>query len=179
MRRLILIIPFMLILAFLTFAREGTFADFTAKDPDGNEIVLSEFVAEGPIILTFWATWCKPCIKELNKLTEMEEFLEMHGVRVLAVCEDGPRTRNRVKPFAQKNGWDFTIAMDTGGGIKSIAGVADIPEFFILSPEMEILYHHMGYKPGDEVEYKEQIKTLFPIEKEETEAEIEEEEVAQ
>ncbi len=179
MRHLKLIIPLLIVLVFTGFAEEGIFTDFNTKDPDGNDIVLSEFVAEGPIILTFWATWCKPCIKELNKLTEMNDFLNEHGVRVLAVCEDGPRTRNRVKPFAQKNGWDFTIAMDTGGGIKSIAGVADIPEFFILSTDMEILYQHMGYKPGDEVEYKEQIETLFPVEEGKTETVTEEEEVAQ
>jgi len=167
MHNTIISILLMLIIATAVVAEVSIFPDFTTKDPDGNEIVLSEFCAEGPVILTFWATWCKPCVKELNKLTEMKDFLDMHNVRVLAVCEDGPRTRGKVKPYAEKSGWDFAIAMDSGSRIKAIAGVADIPELYMLSAESEILYHHMGYKPGDEVEYEAKIIELFPAEKEE------------
>lgn len=153
----------LLVLALTVSASEGQFPDFKSKDIEGNDFALAEFLADGPIIMTFWATWCKPCLKELGKLTEMEEFLNDHGVRVLAVNTDGPRTRGKAKPFASKNGWDFTIIFDTDGSIKTLAGVAEIPEMFILSTEGKIMHHHVGYKPGDEVEYKEQIEALFPI----------------
>jgi peroxiredoxin len=167
MRNLRPIIAILLICAFALIAENREFPEFKAKDVDGGEFVLSKFVAEGPIILTFWATWCKPCLKELEKLTEMQNFLDAHGVRVLAINTDGPRTRGKAKPFAQKNNWQFTIVMDPDGSIKSLAGVAEIPEMFILDTNRIILHHHVGYKPGDEVEYRDKIKTLFPIDGEE------------
>ncbi len=157
----------LVLLSLIALAAEGAVIDdFTLKNLRGEDVVLSEFCAEGPIILTFWATWCKPCIKELRKLTVMKNFLDAHGLRVMAVCEDGPRTRNKVRPFADKENWEFTIVMDKGGRVKTQLGVADIPELFILTTEREILYHHIGYKPGDEAEYKKTIEELFPIEDE-------------
>ncbi|RKZ30074.1 hypothetical protein DRQ36_06740 [bacterium] len=158
-----LVFGILLIVGILLADDEPVFPDFTLAALDGQTITLSEVCSESPVILTFWATWCKPCIKELRKLDEMEELLENHGVTLLAICEDGPRTRAKVKPFAQKEGWDFVIIMDTGESVKKSAGVADIPELFILSGDREILYHHIGFKPGDEAEYQQKVEELFPV----------------
>jgi len=147
------------------------FPDFTFKTLDKEELVLSEFCEENPTIVTFWATWCKPCVKELGKLKEMKPELDARGVKVIAICEDGPRTQAKIKPFVRKEGWDFIICLDSDGKLKSKVGVADIPEFFILKSDMQIAYHHVSFKPGDEVEYLEQIEKLFPVLEEEKEIE--------
>jgi peroxiredoxin len=141
----------------------SAFPDFTLKSCNGDDITLSEITGEGPTIVTFWATWCKPCIKELRKLEGMSKFLEKHGVTVLAINEDGPRTRPKVKPFTKKEGWTFNVLMDPGSKVKTAAGVAELPKFFIVGEGNAILYQHPGYKPGDEAEYREKIETLFPV----------------
>ena len=164
------ILPFTFIVVTLTVSAlfagtdiTSTFPDFTLKSCDGKDVTLSEITSEGPAIVTFWATWCKPCIKELRKLEGMSKFLEKHRVTVLAINEDGPRTRSKVKPFIKKEGWTFHVLMDSGSMVKTAAGVAELPKFFIVGEGNAILYQHPGYKPGDEAEYKEQIEELFPL----------------
>lgn len=172
MQKSLLIIALIIAVAGFAVAEEmeKTFPDFTLKTPGGEEVTLSERCAEGPVIVTFWATWCKPCRKELGKLSEMHDLLEKHGVEVIAISEDGPRTRARVRPFVRKEGWDFTVLLDPGGKVKVEAGVADIPELFMLTEDRQIVYRHVSYKPGDEAEYKEKIAELFPAPQEEIEA---------
>lgn len=139
------------------------FPDFTLKNLDGESVSLSEVTDNGPAIISFWATWCKPCIKELRKLNGMSDFLEKHNVTLLAINEDGVRTRPRIKPFVRKEKWEFSVLMDPGNKVKVAANVAELPEFFIVGEGNAILYHHSGYKPGDEAEYKEKIEALFPV----------------
>jgi len=157
---IVMLVP---IIAFAQGRSVSTFPDFTLNNMNGKAVTLSAVTAEGPAIVTFWATWCKPCVKELGKLEEMADFLETHNVTVLAVNEDGARTRAKVKPFVLKEGWSFEVLMDTNNKVKNSSGVAELPEFFIVGDGNEILYRHSGYKPGDEAEYREKIETLFPI----------------
>ncbi|MCK5833612.1 TlpA family protein disulfide reductase [bacterium] len=165
MKRLIFLLIALLLPILLNGETDfvSTFPDFTLKNIDGNPITLSEETQKGPVIVTFWATWCKPCIKELRKLNEMKEFLDKHNVAVFPINEDGARTRAKVKPFAIKQGWKFKVLMDPRNKVKTLAGVAELPEFFIICEGNEILYRHSGYKPGDEAEYKEKIEAFFPV----------------
>lgn len=160
---------YILLLVFTSVAIFGIsvqkkFPDFSLATPDGSSTMkLSAICQKGPVMITFWATWCKPCLKELRKLNEMKEFLDERSVTLLAICEDGPRTKSKVKPFVENEGWKFIVLMDPDGKVKSSAGVADLPELFILTGDRDIVYHHKGYKPGDEAEYKEKIENLFPL----------------
>jgi len=153
-----------LVVSICAATTDKKFPDFSLTSHDGNStIVLSKVCAKGPVMITFWATWCKPCLKELRKLSEMQNFLDEHSITLIAICEDGPRTKAKVKPFVENENWKFIVAMDTDGKVKSSAGVADLPELFMLSGDRNIVYHHYGYKPGDELEYKEKIEALFPV----------------
>lgn len=161
------IIPIIIALLAITYSSTAlevtrTFPDFKLDTPEGETVELGEVLENGPVIVTFWATWCKACIKELRKLSGMEELLESRDITLLAINEDGPRTRGKIRPFIKKEGWTFTTGIDKGGKIKIAAGIADIPELFILGESGEILYHHIGFKPGDEAEYRKKIESLFP-----------------
>jgi len=151
------IIPIVIALTIVfSFAAEKSFPKFTLTDLSGGTIALDSILAQQkPIVITFWATWCKPCKKELRKLHEYwESWDTTKGERpyiIAALCEDGPRSVRQAKTMAKKEGWDkFILPYDKGGTVRKKAGVADIPECFILMPNGNIVYHHIGFNPGDE-----------------------------
>ena len=151
----------------LSFAAEHNFPKFTLDDLGGNKVVFDSILAHGkPVVITFWATWCKPCRKELMKLHEYWESFDTsageHQYIVIALCEDGPRSKRQALSLAKKEGWDkFIIPYDDNHDIQKKAGVADIPETFILKPEGSVYYRHIGYNPGDEKETIEKLEELI------------------
>ena len=73
--------------------------DFNLRSPEGKRVHLKSLLEEGPVLLDFWATWCKPCIKAMPKLQEIYDQYSERGLTVIGVNEDGPRGQSKVKPF--------------------------------------------------------------------------------
>ncbi len=159
MKRIYLILG----LVALVFAGAGSgdkFPDFTLENIDGDDVSLEQMLGEKPVVITFWATWCKPCVKELKAFKPIYEEMK-DDFHFIAINEDGPRSRGKVKPFAKKEGFEYTILYDNNGEVKMKAGVSDIPHFFLLDKSGNIVYKHPGYKTGDEKESVEAIKDLL------------------
>ena len=122
------------------------------KDMDGNTVNTAEVSNDGnPIIISFWATWCKPCRLELNTIAEdYEDWQEETGVRLVAVTIDDERNKSKVEPVVNAAGWDYEIWMDTNSELKRAMGVNNPPQTFLLNGEGNIVYSHTGFMPGDE-----------------------------
>ena len=124
---------------------------------------LSSQLKEGePAIISFWSLTCKPCILELNALSEnYPDWYEECPFTVIAVSVDDARSSSKVKSFAEGKGWsDFTILLDTNQDLKRAMNVATMPTVFIVDKEGKIVHRHMGYNPGGENELFEKIKKL-------------------
>ena len=171
MRQLTIIIIMAMILLMTSMAKEGTFADFNTKDPDGNDIVLSEYVAEGPIIVTFWATWCKSCDKALDMLQKLYATYKDSGLNVLAITVDSPDKISRIKPLASSRKWEFPILMDPEKKVKTLYRVMVLPTLFVLNRDGEIVYHHVGYNPRERSKLEEVLLPLFRTASDSSEAE--------
>ena len=131
------------------------------KDVTGNSVNLSEISNNGnPIIISFWATWCKPCKAELNAIAEeFEDWVDETGVKLIAISIDDARSSSRVEPYVNAMGWEYTVLMDPNGDMKRAMNVNNVPHTFLLNGDKKIVWDHNNYSPGDENElYDELVK---------------------
>jgi thiol-disulfide isomerase/thioredoxin len=114
-----------------------------------------------PIIVDFWATWCKPCIEELNAIHEnYAEWQQESGVKVVAVSLDDSRTMNRVAPLVNGRGWDFEVYIDPNADLKRALNVNNPPHTFVVNGKGEIVWQHVGYAEGNEFELYDVVKKV-------------------
>jgi peroxiredoxin len=131
------------------------------KDMDGNEVNTASFGFKGPVIISFWATWCSPCKRELNTIHDLyPDWLGETGVNLVAVSIDDEKTKNSVSVYVNGKSWDYLILMDTNGDFKRAMGVNNVPHTFLLDKEGNIVYSHNNYAPGDEDKLYEEVKKL-------------------
>lgn len=122
------------------------------KTLDGNTINASTITNNGkPIIINFWATWCSPCKRELNAISELyDEWKEKTGVRLIAVSIDDSRNMSKVAPQVNAYGWEFDVYLDPNGDFKRAMNVNNLPHSFLVDGKGEIVWQHNSYSPGDE-----------------------------
>ena len=131
------------------------------KDLDGKSVDMSQLKNNGnPIIISFWATWCKPCKAELNTIAEdYDDWMDDTGVKLVAVSIDDARSSSRVEPYINAQGWDYQVLLDPNGDFKRAMNVNNVPHTFLLDGNGTVVWDHNNYSPGDEKElYNEVLK---------------------
>lgn len=116
--------------------------------------------ADGVTIVSLWATWCVPCLKELDAISEIyEEWQEESNVELFAVSVDDSRTVKRVRPLINGKGWDYTILLDTNNNFQRALGAATVPMTLLIKDD-KVVYRHSGYSPGAEYDLYDKILEL-------------------
>ncbi len=115
-----------------------------------------------PLLVSFWSTTCKPCIAELNAVNDaLEEWREQAEFEVVAVSIDDVRSSSKARALASGNGWDaFTLLYDKNQELMRALNVTAAPHTFIFDRDGKIVYSHVGYTPGTELQYLEILKSL-------------------
>ncbi|MBZ0270352.1 TlpA family protein disulfide reductase [bacterium] len=135
---------------------------FRAVDLDGERFTLDDLLGKGPILVDFWATWCKPCIKELPYVQRIHDDLADAGVQVLAVTVDSPKSQSQVRKFIKSRKFTFRVVMDGEQDVfRKLQGKGTVPYVVVLDAEGNIRYHHTGYRPGDEKELRRVVEELL------------------
>lgn len=135
------------------------------KDMEGNVVNTAELGLEGPIIISFWATWCSPCKAELNTIKDMyEDWQDDTGVTLVAVSIDDEKTKKSVPMYANGKSWEYLVLMDPNGDFKRAMGVNNVPHTFIIDTDGTIRYSHNNYSPGDEFELEEALYKVAGVE---------------
>lgn len=124
----------------------------TLQDIEGNTVQTAGISNDGkPVIISFWATWCKPCLRELKAIHEVyPDWQEETGVRMIIVSIDQAQDANRVKPMVDGFGWEYEVLLDPNGDFKRAMNVQNVPHVFVLDGKGKIVYNHAGYVDGGE-----------------------------
>ncbi len=168
MKKIILLSVFSILFAF-TYAQDkkSKLPSVDVKNMMGETFNTSDISNDGkPIILSFWATWCKPCIKELTTIADVyEEWQEDTGVKLVAVSIDNTRSSSKVLPLVNGKGWDYEVILDTNGDFKRAMGVNMVPHTFLLNGKGEVVWQHTSFSEGSELELIEMVKKVANGEK--------------
>ncbi len=142
--------------------------EISLKNMDGKQVNVSDYGENKKItILSFWATWCAPCKKELNNIAELyEDWQNDYDVEVIAVSTDDARTVAKVKPYVNGQGWDYEVLLDSNEDLKRALNFQTVPFTLVVDHEGDIMYEHSGYVEGDEYELEEVIEELYEAAKE-------------
>ncbi len=122
------------------------------KTLDGKEINTATLNNDGkPFIISFFATWCKPCLRELKAINEVyADWQEETGVKLIAVSIDEGQNTQKVKPLIDGNGWEYEVLLDSNSDFKRAMKVNLIPAVFVVDGKGNIVYTHSGYSDGSE-----------------------------
>ena len=155
MKKLLFTINFLIISTLLI----GQLPSVNIKDMEGNSVNFSKISNNGkPMIISFWATWCKPCKAELNTIAEeYDDWVDETGVKLVAVSIDDARSSSRVEPYVNAQGWEYLVLMDPNSDLRRAMGVNNVPHTFLINGAGKIVWDHNNYSPGDEEELYEKL----------------------
>lgn len=119
---------------------------------DGKTIDSATLNNDGkPFIISFWATWCKPCIRELKAINEVyDDWVEETGVKLYAISIDDAQKSSTVKPFVTEKGWEYEVLLDPNSDFKRAMGAPNVPHVVVVGGDGSILESHSGYTEGSE-----------------------------
>ena len=146
----------------ISFAQIKNLPNVDVKKIDGSNFNFKNIDNNGnPIVISFWATWCKPCTKELNNIAEVyEDWQDETNVKLVAVSIDDRRSQSKVAPYVNSSGWEYEIYIDSNSDLKRAMGVSTVPHTFLLDKNKQIIWQHRGYVEGDEYELFDEILKL-------------------
>lgn len=151
------------LLTIVVSAQSGkTLPDATVKTLGGKSVQIKSYIGKGKItILSFWATWCAPCKREMDAISEVySDWKDDYNVQFLAVTIDTQRDLPKVKPMIATKGWAYTFLSDAANQLKNALNFQTIPQTYLIDQKGNIVYEHTGYNPGDELDLEEKIKAL-------------------
>ncbi|MFW5595911.1 MAG: TlpA family protein disulfide reductase [Prevotella sp.] len=135
----------------------------TLKDINGKTVTTDTLNNGGkPFIIDFFATWCKPCNRELTAISEVyEDWQKETGVKIFAISIDQAQNINKVRPLVDQEGWDYDVLLDPNSDFKRSLGIQMIPYVLICDGKGNIVYRHNGYTDGAENELIEKVRELI------------------
>ena len=135
--------------------------NFQLINIDGDFIDLKSLLDDGPVLLSFWATWCKPCIEELKDFKKLYENYKDKGFKIAAISIDDESSIAKVKPFVKSKGYPFIILLDTNSEAARKYYAQTVPYSVLVNKSGKIVFTHSGYMKGDELILKSEIDKII------------------
>jgi peroxiredoxin len=135
--------------------------DFRVKSVTGETLRLAPLLAKGPVLLDFWATWCKPCLASLPEIQSMHARYGDAGLTVIGVSIDGPRNFAKVRPFARRLGLEYPIVLDEDGSLQRSYQVQAIPTAILIGADGRVTRVMQGFRPGESEALEEAVRAAL------------------
>ena len=135
--------------------------NFKLVNLDGKYVELNNETGNGPILLSFWATWCKPCLEEMVEFNKIYEQYKDKGFSLLAISTDTEKSVAKVKPYIKSKGYNFPVLLDTNSETARKFYAQQMPYTVLLDKNGNIVYTHLGYMKGDEQKVEKLITDLL------------------
>ena len=150
-----------LLFAVAAFAQK-TLPSANVKTLEGQTINVQELGKTGKItVISFWATWCSPCKKELDAIADYyEDWQKDYDMELVAISVDDARSAAKVPGMVKEKGWTYRVLLDPARELQNAANIQAVPHTYVLDQSGNIIFEHNGYTPGDELELEELFKEL-------------------
>lgn len=152
-----------LVAALVSFVAAAQVPSVTVETVKGESFDTADLLDEGkPMIISFWSTSCKPCIRELDAVYDaMPDWLEAADFSVVAVSTDDSRLLAKARSFAEGRGWgeEFILLFDKNQDFMRAMNVSVVPHVFVVDGKGKVVYSHTAYVPGGEMELFEAVKS--------------------
>jgi cytochrome c biogenesis protein CcmG, thiol:disulfide interchange protein DsbE len=146
----------------IALSAQSSLPSVNLKTLEGKSVNIQDFARNGKItVISFWATWCTPCKKELDAIAkDYKRWTEEYGMELVAVTVDDQRALPRVKPLVSQKRWEYIILSDVKQDFQQAMSVQTIPHTYVVDKNGKIVYSHNGYLPGDEKKLEQKLKEL-------------------
>jgi thiol-disulfide isomerase/thioredoxin len=151
----------LLFFSFSVFAlSQTTLPAIFLNSTDGSEMKVSDLKdAEKPIVISFWATYCAPCLEEFEAVTDLyNDWRKEVDFMFVAINIDDARSTGKVKSLVAGKDWPFIVLLDYNQEVKRAMNVTDIPFCMVFDRKGKMLYKHTGYVPGNEAIIFDELK---------------------
>ncbi|MFM2049285.1 MAG: hypothetical protein RI955_1833 [Bacteroidota bacterium] len=151
------------LLSFVFVAKAQDIPSVTLKNVKGENVNFTDVIKKGRItVVSFWATWCVPCKKEINNISEvMPEWKKNLDFDFVAVSIDDSRNVAKVKSYVNGQRWDFTTLIDPNQDLKRALNFQSVPYTIVFDQSGKIAFTHSGYVEGDEFILRDKLKELL------------------
>jgi len=164
---IIILMKKILLLLTISFFTTHLFAqdvlpNVSLKNLEGEKVNIQQFGENGKnTVLTFWATWCAPCKKELNNIAEIyDDWKNDYNAEVIAISVDNQRSSSKVKTYVNGKAWEYDVLLDVNQDLMRGLNFQNVPYTVVVNSAGEITYRHSGYADGDEYELEEHLESL-------------------
>ncbi len=132
------------------------------KDTKGRTVNVAKLSNNGkPFVISFFATWCKPCLRELRAISEVyEDWQDETGMKMYIVSIDDAQNTSKVKPLVDAEGWDYEVLLDANSDFFRAMGLQAVPHVLVVDGDGKVAYTHSGYTDGSETELIKVIRNL-------------------